>query len=145
MHDTVCYVFLKFALTFTFGVQVELAHVEKRRSKKVRDAQFWVNWFSSKTTYLIKHPPHLPITYGLELNDLYVHFYDAEKYQIWICEDVVPIVRWTSIAEGCQCELRGMDTARTLVMTDGGQPSWVLPHSVERLYKHVRKGKQRGI
>lgn len=41
--------------------------------------------------------------------------------------------------EGELSDFPGVGSNRVLVITDKGQPSWVLPDTIGRLYKHVRK------
>ncbi len=112
----------------------------------MRDINIFIYWFSSRTDYSISAPPALSPSFSLEKYDLFIHEYARMKYQVWRCEEIRPIL-WTFLPQGTQHTLPGQKTPRTFVMTDSGQPSWVLPDTRDRQYKHVpldTKGKRRG-
>lgn len=92
----------------------------------------------------------MPDDSGLEEDDLYIHSLGRNTYQAWRCDGTDPVV-WTTLVEGKAYELSGDQRPRAFVMTEGGQPSWVLPDTVERAYKKLRhvqlqdaKGKSKG-
>ncbi|PSR82698.1 hypothetical protein PHLCEN_2v5985, partial [Hermanssonia centrifuga] len=113
--------------------------------RKIRDTTIVIHWFSGRWDNPIIEPPSIPSQSGLQVRDLYVHEFGGGNYQIWRCEQMNPLI-WKSLPQGTQEILPGQNTSRAFVVTESGQPSWVLPHTIGRLYKWVQldtnKGKQ---
>lgn len=74
---------------------------------------------------------------GVEVDDLFIHEHGQNQIQAWCCDSISPPV-WSPITQGVQRVLTGQTIPRAFVITDGGQPSWVLPDTIGRQYKHVK-------
>lgn len=85
----------------------------------------------------MEHPPTIGADRGLQRFDIFIHAYSQTQYQAWRCETINPI-RWTPLVEGRAYKLPGQARQRTFVITEGGQPSWVLPDTVGRAYKKFK-------
>ena len=84
---------------------------------------------------MVRSPPVLPASYNAKIHDLFIHTYAIDRHQIWRCTELQPLT-WLPVLEGSQYHLAGKDSRRVLIVTEGGQPAWVLPDTVGRLYKH---------
>lgn len=118
---------------------IDIRLVEKRKCKKMRDVDINVGWFTSKSTSAITIPPNIsPALHNLQVNDLFIHTHGPNLHQVWRCVALRPKLRWSVIREGELSDFPGVGSNRVFVITDKGQPSWVLPETIGRLYKRVR-------
>ncbi|KAJ3549446.1 hypothetical protein NM688_g5174 [Phlebia brevispora] len=111
--------------------------VSRRKMRRIRDTGIIVYWFHSASDYKILQPPPLNDDFGLAVGDIFIHKFASQSYQVWRCQAVRSIPLWESLEVGTQDKLPGQKYARAFVITDGGQPSWVLPDTVERFYKYL--------
>ncbi|EKM52258.1 uncharacterized protein PHACADRAFT_30792 [Phanerochaete carnosa HHB-10118-sp] len=110
-----------------------------RRSRKICGTQIVPSWFLSSSAECISTPPSMPADCqrDLQQNELYIHFLGCNTYQAWRCDRTDPVV-WFELTEGKVYELPDEEHPRAFIVTESGLPSWVLPHTVEHVYKRLR-------
>lgn len=114
--------------------------MEKRKTRKIRDTEIILAWYASKSPVAIQYPPALTVAdHELEEHDMFIHTHGPNKHQIWQWVSS----RWETMVEGAPATFLGAGPHRILVITEHGQPSLVLPETVQRLYKRVKNDKTR--
>lgn len=113
---------------------VDVGCVEERKLRKIRDTNIVLAWFASRSTFKIRQPPPLP---AVREHDLFIHTYAPNQHQIWRLRTTQP-PQWETIVEGASSLGPGVAENRVFIVTKQGQPAWVLPETVGRLYKGVQ-------
>lgn len=113
---------------------IDVGCVEERKLRKIRNTNIVLAWFASRSTFKIHQPPPLP---AAREHDLFIHTYAPYKHQIWRLRTTQP-PQWETIVEGASSLTPGDAENRVFVVTKQGQPAWVLPGTVGRLYKGVQ-------
>lgn len=116
-------------------IQVDLRAVSTRICRTVRDSTFGNIWyFSSVGTNRIRHPPLIPASMGIQVEDIYLHR-SQNNHEAWRCISVDPRVVWKPLPLHTS-EKRHNGQTRVFVITNTGLPGWVAGPTIQRKYKH---------
>ena len=108
-----------------------------RYTRKVRGTSVHMHWFKVRGEHSISYPPPIIEESGPEIGDVFLYQY-KQTFQAWYC-DTQEGRLWNPIREGSTRKLPGLSSSRVFIITPTGTPSWVVPDTVNRQYKHLKK------
>jgi hypothetical protein len=98
-----------------------------------------IYYFSSLSTENIRHPPQIPLTKGIQVDDLYIHA-SQKDHCAWRCTSVEPTIVWEKLPQETQEPMED-GKVRLFVITKTGLPGWVVAPTIARKYGHGTRGK----
>lgn len=112
--------------------------MSERKRRSVREADILIFFFTSVGSGRLAKPPMLPDSFGLQVDDIYVHK-SQQGSQAWQCTTLVPQVMWMKLKEKAKYTLKD-GGERYFVITPTGLPSWVTRDTLGRTYKGKNDG-----
>lgn len=109
---------------------------------KMRNLDYWIYWFSSRSDIVPMAPPTLPwpADKGLRHHDLFLH-HKGKETRAWryVSNDTHRVGRWERLVVGRPIRVPDLEGDHIFVVNKQGKPSYVLQGTIAKLYGSLAK------